>query len=57
MRTKSKKLNNDLFEKIMVLVEKALEEAGLKKKDVHDILLVRRKYKNSQGTKALEGLV
>lgn len=40
MRTQFKKLNNDLFEKIPVLVEKALEEAGLKKKDIHDILLV-----------------
>ncbi|PON86932.1 Heat shock protein 70 family [Trema orientale] len=39
-RTKFEELNEDLFEEIMVLVEKALEEAGLKKKDIHDILLV-----------------
>ncbi|PON86931.1 Heat shock protein 70 family [Trema orientale] len=39
-RTKFEELNKDLFEDIMVLVEKALEEAGLKKTDIHDILLV-----------------
>ena len=39
-RARFEELNNDLFRKTMGPVKKAMEDAGLQKTDIHEIVLV-----------------